>query len=60
MPDRTLVCQDCSEEFVFSESEQDFYKERGFENDPKRCPKCRKIRKQKRNSFRNKERSQSW
>lgn len=48
MADRTLVCKDCGKEFVFTEGEQAFYKEKGFENDPVRCPECRKKRKQQR------------
>ena len=45
MPDRTLICQDCSKEFVFTEGEQEFYKEKGLQNEPKRCPECRKAKK---------------
>ena len=45
MTDKTIVCKDCGSEFVFSVGEQEFYKEKGFENDPKRCPKCRKAKK---------------
>lgn len=52
MADRTIVCKDCGEEFVFTEGEQEFYKEKGFENDPVRCPDCRRKRKQEKNSFR--------
>lgn len=44
MPDKTLVCQDCGQEFVFTESEQNFYQERGFQ-EPKRCKPCRDKRK---------------
>lgn len=51
MADKTLVCKDCSKEFVFTEGEQEFYKEKGFENDPVRCPECRKARKNSRNSY---------
>jgi DNA-directed RNA polymerase subunit RPC12/RpoP len=47
--DRTLVCKDCGAEFVFTEGEQAFYKEKGFENDPVRCPNCRKARKAQNN-----------
>lgn len=47
MADRTLVCKDCEKEFIFTEGEQEFYTERGFE-EPKRCPECRKARKQQR------------
>lgn len=48
MADKNLTCKDCNTEFVFTESEQAFYKEKGFENDPQRCPDCRKARKQQR------------
>ncbi|WP_238882185.1 zinc-ribbon domain-containing protein [Clostridium sp. YIM B02551] len=45
MEDKTLVCKDCGKEFVFTVGEQEFFKEKGFENDPVRCPECRKARK---------------
>ena len=48
MADKTLTCKDCGMEFVFSEGEQAFYKEKGFENEPQRCPECRKARKNQR------------
>lgn len=44
--DKTLVCKDCGKEFVFTAGEQEFYAEKGFENDPQRCPECRAKRKQ--------------
>ncbi|NCC82758.1 MAG: cytochrome C551 [Clostridia bacterium] len=50
MPDRTLKCKDCGSDFVFTEGEQAFYQEKGFENDPVRCPECRKARKATRRS----------
>ncbi len=50
MADRTIVCKDCGNEFVFTEGEQAFYKEKGFENDPVRCPECRKAKKMQRRS----------
>jgi len=43
--DETLVCQDCGKEFVFSASEQEFYQQKGFTNKPKRCPDCRRKKK---------------
>jgi hypothetical protein len=52
MADKTIVCKDCNTDFVFTESEQEFYKEKGFENEPQRCPDCRRARKQQRNSNR--------
>ncbi len=50
MADKKLNCKDCNSEFVFTEGEQEFYKEKGFENEPQRCPDCRKARKQNRNN----------
>ncbi len=45
MPDKTIVCKDCNSTFVFTENEQAFYREKGFENEPQRCPACRAARK---------------
>ena len=49
MTDKTIVCKDCNEEFVFTVGEQEFYKEKGFDNEPVRCPSCRRARKQQNN-----------
>ena len=43
--DKTLTCKDCGAEFVFTASEQDFYAEKGFTNEPTRCRDCRAARK---------------
>ena len=39
--DKTLVCKDCGNEFVFTAGEQEFYAEKGFQNEPTRCKACR-------------------
>ncbi|MCR3921164.1 MAG: zinc-ribbon domain containing protein [Firmicutes bacterium] len=54
--DKTLTCRDCKEEFIFTEGEQAFYAEKGFENEPARCPTCRAARKQRGNSDRSERR----
>ena len=46
MPDRTISCQDCGKEFVFTEEEQNYYAEKGFQ-EPKRCKSCRMARKKR-------------
>ena len=46
MEDKKLICVDCGNEFVFTVGEQEFYNEKGFENEPKRCPDCRRAKKQ--------------
>ena len=43
--DKTLVCKECGAEFVFSAGEQEFYAEKGFQNEPQRCKSCRDARK---------------
>lgn len=48
MQDKTLVCKDCGKEFVFTVGEQEFYKEKGFDNEPVRCPDCRRAKKNQR------------
>lgn len=46
--DKTLACADCGQDFQFTASEQEFYAEKGFANEPKRCPDCRAARKRNR------------
>ena len=50
--DKTLVCKECGNEFVFTAGEQEFYASRGFENDATRgtremyeatCAACGKV-----------------
>ncbi len=43
--DKTLVCKECGAEFTFTAGEQEFYAERGFQNEPQRCKACRNARK---------------
>ncbi|AVQ97485.1 zinc-ribbon domain containing protein [Ethanoligenens harbinense] len=43
--DKTLACKDCGEESAFPASEQDFFEEKGFMNEPQRCKSCRSARK---------------
>ena len=43
--DKTLTCRDCGAEFAFTASEQDFYAQKGFQNEPSRCPGCRAQRR---------------
>ena len=47
--DKTIKCVDCKTEFTFTAREQDFYHEKGFTNEPKRCKECREKKKAERN-----------
>jgi len=42
--DKVLTCADCSQDFVFTASDQEFYADRGF-TEPRRCSSCRASRK---------------
>lgn len=46
MADKTITCKDCNTEFVFSEDEQAIFREKGYENEPQRCPECRAAKRQ--------------
>ena len=43
--DKTLTCKDCGAEFVFTAGEQEFYAEKGLQNEPQRCKECRMAKK---------------
>lgn len=45
MQDKILTCRDCGQSFTFTVGEQQFYAERGFQNEPSRCPECRNSRR---------------
>ena len=49
MEDKKIICKDCGKEFDFTVGEQEFYKEKGFDNEPVRCPDCRRARKAQNN-----------
>ena len=39
--DRDVLCVSCGAMFVFSAGEQQFFKEKGFTNQPKHCKLCK-------------------
>jgi CxxC-x17-CxxC domain-containing protein len=43
--DKTLTCKDCGTNFDFTANEQEFYAQKGFTNEPGRCPACRAAKK---------------
>ena len=45
MPDRTIKCIDCGNEFLFTDREQEWYREKGLQHEPRRCKTCRSSRK---------------
>ena len=45
LEDKTLTCSDCNKSFTFTVGEQEFYKTKGLQHDPARCPDCRASRR---------------
>jgi CxxC-x17-CxxC domain-containing protein len=49
--DKILECRDCGQSFVFTSGEQEFFAEKGFAQEPRRCPDCRRARKNQNSDF---------
>src|SRR5689334_3383712 len=49
--DKTLTCKDCGSPFTFTVGEQEFHAEKGFTNEPGRCPDCRARRRSERGEY---------
>ena len=48
---RILICTECNQEFVFTVQAQEYFAERGYSEDPKRCKTCHtKFKKHQRES----------
>jgi CxxC-x17-CxxC domain-containing protein len=43
--DRTITCIDCGVDFIHSAADQEYYAQKAFVSDPKRCPSCRASRR---------------
>ena len=46
--DRTLTCADCGTNFTFRADDQSYHAQKGFTNEPKRCPTCRAAKREQR------------
>jgi CxxC-x17-CxxC domain-containing protein len=46
--DRTLTCAECGAPFTFSADDQAYHAQKGFTNEPRRCPDCRAARRSQR------------
>jgi CxxC-x17-CxxC domain-containing protein len=46
--EKSLTCSDCGKTFPFTAEEQEFFANKGFTNEPKRCPACRSARRSER------------
>jgi hypothetical protein len=48
LQDKSIHCSDCGSTFTFSAGEQEFFRTKGFTEEPKRCTACRAKRKSQR------------
>jgi uncharacterized protein with PIN domain len=37
---KVLICTECNQEFVFTSAAQQYFVERGYTEDPRRCKSC--------------------
>jgi len=51
--DKSIQCSDCGVTFTFTTGEQEFFQTKGFTNEPKRCPSCRRANKARRSDSSN-------
>lgn len=47
LQNKILICVDCGEEFVFTVAAQQYFLEKGFTEEPKRCKHCYTALKKK-------------
>jgi hypothetical protein len=45
--DTQVDCWQCGEQFIFSAGQQRFFREKGFDNPPRKCKKCKEAKKNK-------------
>ena len=45
MADMSLNCRDCGKEFIFSDRDQAFFAEKGWNNQPTRCRDCARAKR---------------
>ena len=43
--ERTLACVECNQSFIFTADDQQYHADKGYTNEPKRCPNCRQARR---------------
>ena len=45
MEDKKIICKDCGKEISFHSWRARILQRKGFDNEPVRCPDCRRARK---------------
>jgi CxxC-x17-CxxC domain-containing protein len=44
LEDKSIPCIDCSEDFIWTAGEQQFFRDKELKNPPKRCKACKKAK----------------
>ena len=47
LQDRSIICVDCSKEFIWTVGEQVFFHDKGLKNEPKRCKPCKHAKNER-------------
>lgn len=47
LPDCVIKCIDCAEDFVWTNGEQNFFRDKGLLNPPKRCKCCKQAKNER-------------
>lgn len=45
--DRSILCVDCSHDFIWTAGEQIFFHDKGLRNEPKRCKPCKQAKNER-------------
>lgn len=47
LPDKLINCSDCGQDFVWTSGEQQFFRDKGLQNPPKRCKSCKQAKNER-------------
>ena len=45
--DKSISCIDCEKDFIWTDGEQKFYRDKGLQNPPKRCKECKQAKNER-------------
>ena len=47
LPDVVIICINCEQDFIWTTGEQQFYRDKGLQNPPKRCKPCKQAKNER-------------
>lgn len=51
LQDKFITCVDCGEDFLWTVGEQTFFRDKGLQNEPKRCKACKQKKNERLNAI---------